>query len=98
MVELVGMVVFVAVFIWLTGPRMSQRMMPLHTAFTMTAAGILFLLTGILGYSIRKSGGLPYLQHGSAVIWPQIWWGAAALAVAAYCWRRALATLDQEHS
>jgi len=73
-------------------------MPPLHTAFTMTAAGIVFLLTGILGYSIRKSGGLPYLEHGGVVIWPQVWWGTAALALAAFFWRRALASLEQEHS
>jgi hypothetical protein len=93
MAGLLGMFAFVAVVVWLAGPRLTHRMSPLHAAFTMTAAGMLFLLTGSLGYVIRKSGGVPFLQHQDAVIWPQVWWGIGALVAAILFWRRALQTL-----
>jgi hypothetical protein len=62
MVELIAMFALVAALIWLAQRHGLHNTSPLHLAFTLTAAGLLLLATGILGFSIRKSGGLPYLQ------------------------------------
>ena len=94
MAALLGMVAFVAVVVWAAGPkRLTHSASPLQAAFTTTAAGTVFLLTGSLGYEIRKSGVLPHIQHGDTVVWPQVWWGIGTLVVAAFFWRRALRTL-----
>jgi hypothetical protein len=66
---------------------------PLHAAFTTTAAGIVCLVTGAVGYGIRKTGGVPYLQFVDAVVWPQVWWGVGFLVAAGFFWWRALRTL-----
>lgn len=89
---LIGMVVFVAVVVWVA-PSLTYNRSPLHMAFTLTAAAIVFLLTGLLGYAIKRTAGLPYLQPSHSVVWFQVWVGVAAVVLAAFFWRKALRIL-----
>jgi hypothetical protein len=63
---------------------------PLHFAFSFTAAAMLFIVAGAMGYTFSRQVG-HYWGHwtGAPVGW-QIALGAACAVVAAMYWRRAL--------
>jgi hypothetical protein len=93
MAALVGMVALVGVLLW-AAPRYGlYNTSPLHVAFTFTAAGLLFLTTGLLGFAIRKSAGIPYLQSVGIVVWSQVWLGMGCSVLATVLWWRALKTV-----
>ena len=95
MVALIGMVVFVAVVIGAAsrGGLYKYNMSPLHGAFTFTAAGLAFLATGLLGFAIQKSGGIPYLHSVHMVVWSQVWIGMGCAVPAILLWSKALKTI-----
>jgi uncharacterized membrane protein (UPF0136 family) len=66
---------------------------PLHAAFTFTTFGMLFLAAGVIGYTFKRSNW--YFIAGSwsdGVVWWEVRYGLAALAIAAYFWRKGLQT------
>jgi len=77
---------------------MSQRgkWSPLQGAFTFTTFAVVFLMTGTLGYEIKKSGGVPYLRWTDGVVWEQIWWGVGASLLAALFWIVGLRSLRRD--
>lgn len=67
---------------------------PLWLAFTATAAAIMFLVAGAVGYQL--SHGVPFTVASAwkdRVIWSQIWAGAAIVVVAVFLWRRGLRSI-----
>ena len=67
---------------------------PLHAAFSATAAAILFLVSGTLGYTIKKSNwSFITASWSGGVVWWEIVYGVVALVFAAYFWRKGLRTL-----
>jgi uncharacterized membrane protein (UPF0136 family) len=71
----------------------SRKTHPLHAAFTLTTFGSLLLVGGALGYTFKKSNW--YFMAGTwsdSVVWWEIGYGMAALAISAYFWRKGLAT------
>jgi uncharacterized membrane protein (UPF0136 family) len=72
---------------------MRNKARPLHAAFTATAAAILFLVAGALGYTIEKSNWSFITGTWSGgVVWWEIFYGVVALLFAAYFWRKGLRT------
>jgi hypothetical protein len=69
---------------------------PLHGAFTFTTFAAVFLITGSLGYEIKKSGGVPYLRWTDGVVWEQIWWGVGTALIAAVLWTVSLRRLKRD--
>ena len=89
-----------AAFQWwmyrLGGRRMQS---PLWYAFTTTAAAALFLISGSVGYTLRK--GLPLFaaaRWSDGVIWSQVGVGLAFVPVAVFCWRKAIRDTDRRSS
>ena len=74
----------------------SRHRNPLHWAFTATALGILFMTSGVFGYTLdrheRFVTGTPWVNH---VIWWQVGVGAAALLLSAWFWRAGLHWLHE---
>jgi hypothetical protein len=69
---------------------------PLHAAFTLTAAAILFLVSGTIGFSIKKDnwsfiGG----TWSDGPVWWEISYGMVALVFAVYFWRKGLEGLPK---
>lgn len=77
---------------------MRNRFRPLHAAFTLTAAGLLFLVPGTIGLTISKRNW-SFLRGtwSEGVVWWEIFYGAVALVFAAYFWRKGLQTATTEH-
>jgi hypothetical protein len=75
---------------------MLRRRRPLFNALSLTAAAALFLVTGLIGYTLDK-----HVQFvaGTAwtggVIWSQVAVGAALLVLAAFFWRSGLRRLTR---
>jgi hypothetical protein len=64
---------------------------PLYGAFTYTALAIVLLAAGILGAALTKTAdGFVWVHWTPGVVWPEIGWGLALLAPAAYLWYRGL--------
>jgi hypothetical protein len=64
---------------------------PLWMAFSATAAGVFFSVTGLAGYTLSRHDR--FVAHTSwvdHVIWSQVGMGVAAGCLAVYFWRRAL--------
>ena len=67
---------------------------PFHHALTLTFVGTVFVVTGLLGCRIRKSPwSIVACRWSDTVWWPEVWFGATALLVAAYFWKRAIRSL-----
>jgi hypothetical protein len=65
-----------------------RRRSPIFNALSLTAAAALFLVTGLIGYTLSKHdrfvAGTPW---SPSVIWWQVAIGAALLAAAVWFWR-----------
>ena len=71
--------------------RRRLRTRPFQAAFSATAAAGLFLVTGLVGYSLRHG-----FFHGiwtGTVVWWEIRLGLLFSILAAYFWRRSLRSL-----
>jgi uncharacterized membrane protein (UPF0136 family) len=67
------------------------RQHPLHAAFTFTTVAVVLLVSGAMGYTIRKSNWSFITGTWSdGVDWWEIFCGAAALLPAVYFWRKGL--------
>ena len=70
---------------------MLRRRRPLFNALSLTAAAVLFLTTGIMGYTLSRHdrfvAGTPWSE---SVIWWQVGVGVVLVPLAAYLWRRGL--------
>ena len=71
-----------------------RRRSPIFNALSLTAASVLFVVTGLVGYTLSKHdrfvAGTPW---SSTVIWWQVGVGVALLPVAVYFWRRGVRSL-----
>jgi hypothetical protein len=66
---------------------------PLHAAFSTTTFGLLFLVAGSIGYTIKKSNwSMIAATRSDGVVWWEVAYGVIALAFAAYFWRKGLNT------
>ena len=71
-----------------------RRRRPLFNAFSFTAGALVFLTTGLMGYTLSKHDAfVAGTRWTGAVIWTQVIIGAALVPVAAFFWRRGLALL-----
>jgi hypothetical protein len=72
---------------------MRNKFRPLHVAFTLTTFGTLFLVAGTIGLTIRKSNwSILRGTWSDDVVWWEIVYGAVALVIAGYFWRKGLQT------
>jgi hypothetical protein len=70
------------------------RRRPLFNALSLSAAAALFLVTGVIGYTLDKHARfVAGTAWSPSVIWWQVAVGAACLAAAAWFWRRGLREL-----
>jgi hypothetical protein len=71
-----------------------RRRSPIFNALSLTAASVLFVVTGGIGYTLSKHdrfvAGTPW---SATVIWWQVGVGIALLPLAAYFWRRGIRSL-----
>ena len=71
-----------------------RRRSPIFNALSLTAASVLFVVTGGIGYTLSKHdrfvAGTPW---SPTVIWWQVGVGIALLPLAAYFWRRGIRSL-----
>jgi hypothetical protein len=71
-----------------------RRRSPIFNALSLTAAAVLFVVTGLIGYTLSKHdrfvAGTPW---SPTVIWWQVGVGVALLPVAAYFWISGLRSL-----
>ena len=76
-----------------------RRRSPLFNALSLTAVGVLFLVTGLIGYTLdrhtRFVSGTPW---ASSVLWWQVAAGAVLLAAAVWFWRIGLRDLRRTGS
>ncbi|MFI5077644.1 MAG: hypothetical protein ACHQRO_09900 [Vicinamibacteria bacterium] len=73
---------------------MLWRRRPLFNALSLSAAAALFLVTGVIGYTLDKHARfVAGTAWSPSVIWWQVAVGAACLAAAAWFWRRGLREL-----
>ena len=74
-----------------------RRRRPLWNAFSLTAAAILLVVTGLVGYTLSKHdrfvAGTPWTD---GVIWWQVAVGGALLAAAVWFWRKGLREIRAE--
>ena len=71
----------------------SKKNQPLHAAFTFTTFGALFLVAGLIGYTIQKSNwSIIAGSWSDGPVWWEVRLGVVALALAAYFWRKGLQT------
>jgi hypothetical protein len=64
---------------------------PLWMAFSATAAAVLFLITGVIGYTLsRHERFVAHAPWAGHVIWSQVLIGLLAGLVAVYFWRKGL--------
>lgn len=76
------------------GVRQHSTRSALHGAFTFTLFGSVLLLTGSMGYTLKKSSdGFISTRWSPGVIWPEVWWGLGLSLAAVYLWRRGLQSL-----
>lgn len=71
--------------------RRRLRTNPFHAAFSATAAAGVFLITGVVGYSLRQG-----FFHGTwtgHVVWWEIRLGLLFSVLAAYFWRKGFRSL-----
>ncbi len=94
---LAAVLAFVAAWHWLLYRRSRGRTWsPLWGAFTATAAAILFVVSGALGYRLER--GVPFTiaaAWSDTVLWSEIWLGICAGLIAIYLWRRGLRSLPR---
>jgi multisubunit Na+/H+ antiporter MnhG subunit len=71
--------------------RWRPKYRPLHAAFSATTFGIVFLVAGTIGYTIKKSNWtLVSGTWSDGVVWWEIVYGVVALVFAVYFWRKGL--------
>ena len=86
-----GLLVFAAILV--VAHRLRPKYRPLHAAFSTTTFGLLFLVAGSIGYTIKKSNwSIISGTWSDGVVWWEIVYGAIALVFAAYFWRKGLET------
>jgi hypothetical protein len=72
-----------------------RRRSPIFNALSLTAASVLFVVTGGIGYTLSKHdrfvAGTPW---SPTVIWWQVGVGIALLPLAVYFWRRGIRSLS----
>lgn len=94
-VAVLALVAFLAAWQWFLYKRTGGRVWsPLWNAFSATAAAILFLVAGALGYQLTN--GVPFTVRtawSGKVIWSEIWIGTAAAVLAVFLWRLGLRSL-----
>ena len=68
---------------------------PLWIAFTLTAAGLLYFVAGLLGYEVPRHN--PFIDKPAVwvghVVWPQVGWASVALLISGLFWWRGLKRL-----
>jgi membrane protein implicated in regulation of membrane protease activity len=73
---------------------MLRRRTPIFNALSFTAAAALFLVSGLIGYTLsRHDRFVAGTAWSPSVIWWQIAVGVVLLVVAAFFWRRGLQRL-----
>jgi hypothetical protein len=88
---LVGLLILTAILV--ISARFRPKPHPLHAAFSTTMFGILFLVAGTIGFTIRKNNwSLISGTWSDGVVWWEIVYGVVALVFAAYFWRQGLQT------
>jgi len=71
-----------------------RRRSPIFNALSLTVVAALFLVTGLIGYTLdRHARFVSGTAWSPSVIWWQVAVGAACLAAAAWFWRRGLREL-----
>ena len=71
-----------------------RRRSPIFNALSLAAAGALFLVTGLIGFTLDKhTRFVSGTTWSTSVIWWQVAVGATLLVAAAWCWRRGLRQL-----
>jgi hypothetical protein len=86
---IVGGIIVVIAGTWLLNRRPSpvarHRHNPLWLGFTMTAASLLFLISGFIGFNLsRRDRFLTGTAWSESIIWWEVAMGAAILPIAAY--------------
>ena len=70
---------------------------PFSMALTATATALLFVVSGSIGYTLsRHDRFAAHTAWTDGVIWPQVWIGFAAGALAVLLWRRALRSIRSD--
>jgi uncharacterized membrane protein (UPF0136 family) len=88
---ILGLALFAVVL--LVAHHVRPKYLPLHAAFSTTAFGLLFLVAGSIGYTIKKSNwSFISGTWSDGVVWWEIVYGVIALVFAAYFWRKGLET------
>ena len=65
---------------------------PLWNAFSATAAALLYVVAGLIGYTLdRHDRFVAHTSWAGHVIWSEVAIGLSAAGVAVYFWRRAVA-------
>ena len=86
-----AVLVFAAIFV--VAHRLRPTYHPLHAAFSTTTFGLLFLVAGTIGYTIKKSNwSFISGTWSDGVVWWEVFYGVIALVFAAYFWRKGLET------
>ena len=71
-----------------------RRRSPIFNALSFTAGAVLFLTTGVMGYTLsRHDAFVAGTRWTGGVIWTQVLVGLALVPLAAFFWRRGLALL-----
>src|SRR3954470_452301 len=86
----VTLVVLAVLFAWTRFLYRQSVDRPLWMAFSATAAAVIFGIAGLSGYTLDRHDR--FINHTSwvgHVIWPQVWIGLVAGAIAVYFMRRA---------
>jgi hypothetical protein len=72
----------------------NKALHPLHAAFTASAIAILLIMSGAMGYTIKKSNwSFVTGTWSNGVVWWEISYGMVALVFAVYFWRKGLRTV-----
>ena len=88
-----GLLAFAAILV--VAHRLRPTYRPLHVAFTTTTFGLLFLVAGSIGYTIKKSNwSFISGTWSDGVVWWEVFYGVVALVFAAYFWRKGLETYN----
>jgi hypothetical protein len=73
-----------------------RRRSPIFNALSLTAASALFVVTGLIGFTLSRHdrfvAGTPW---SPTVIWWQVWMGFALVPLAAWFWRAGLRALTR---
>ena len=73
-----------------------RRRRPIFNALSLTAAAVLFLTTGVMGYTLSKHDRfVAGTAWTDGVIWWQVAAGAVLLVPAAFFWRSGLRRLTR---